>query len=516
MSTEKITLTASDAGRRLSDVLSERGIFLPAPCGGRGVCGKCRVSVLSGTFLSVENGAPLLPDAERTILACRAVCTAEGAVLLCPESDGTGQTEMPEAPGAAPGGTGEGEDCAALDIGTTTLAAARVTPDGRVVRTTSRLNPQQSRGADVISRICACAAGKLGELQRVLLEAVREMLRELFPESPDGMIPVLTAAGNTTMLHIFLGVSPERMGVYPFTPEFTAARCVTGSLLGLPVRSVRTLPSVSAYIGGDITAGMAVCGLGSSAVPTLLLDLGTNGEMVLDCGPSRRLLAAATAAGPALEGACISCGMGGVRGAVNRVRLDRRSGILTAETIGGAPPRGLCGAGLIDLCACLLDRGEMDESGCLEDGDYPLCAAHETEAGIGEVIRMPVTLTQKDVREFQLAKSAVRSGIEALLDAGGLTAQSFAEAGGRVLIAGGLGCRMDPASAVRTGMFPPAFAAISRSVGNTALAGAVRVLTLPGAAARMAELAASCTEISLDRSPVFSAGFIENMTFPGE
>ena len=280
----KITIPSSAAGTRLKDYLTENGIKISAPCGGRGVCKKCLVKVVSGGFVSAVNGEELSPDENGNILACQAVCTSGGAEITADEISGDGLTcsgaayEEREDNGAAYG--------IALDIGTTTLASALVNLEsGKVAATASCLNPQQSYGADVISRIEAAKNGKLSAMQSCLVKAVCGLIEKLVPN--DCEIKALAAAGNTTMLHIFSGISPVSMGAYPFTPVFTDARILDGSELRLNVGKVTLLPSVSAFVGGDITAGMYVLKLGTSDVPTLLLDIGTNGEMVLDTGKER-------------------------------------------------------------------------------------------------------------------------------------------------------------------------------------------------------------------------------------
>ena len=324
-------------------------------------------------------------------------------------------------------------DGIALDIGTTTLAAAWIHgAAGQIRATASCLNPQQAYGADVISRIEAANAGKLSAMQSCVIDAVRDLIEKLSiaPETVREL--PLIVSGNTTMLHLFCGVSPAGMGTYPFTPAFTEARTFPGDALCLPVRSVTLLPSVSAFVGGDVAAGMFLCRFGHSDAPALLLDIGTNGEMVLDTGMAdgNRLLAASTAAGPALEGANLSCGMGGVSGAVSRVGLE--GGRLFYETIGDTPARGICGCGLVDLCAYLRNVEMVDETGCLDEDPYTLSGIHKTAGGYGATGPTSVSLTQKDVRELQLAKSAIRAGMEALLDAAGTNVEAFVQAGGRV------------------------------------------------------------------------------------
>ncbi len=521
-----IKIPSAASGEQLRSFLAQRKIFLSAPCGGRGVCGKCRVKVISGHFISRKDGEILKPDTEGYILACQAICSDCESEIGLPVFSGDGLTVLDEQSEQAVDSKGSStvngsieHDGVALDIGTTTIAAARVdTKSGKVRTSVSCLNPQQMYGADVISRIEAAKNGKLYDMQSCVLDAVRTLLNQLFDLS-EKTIDNLVVAGNATMLHLFCGISPEGMGAYPFTPAFTDAKKMKGDELGLSVKNITLLPSVSAFVGGDISSGMLVCGMGSSDYPALLLDIGTNGEMVLDTGKNNgnRLIATSTAAGPALEGANLSCGIGGVEGAVSRV--IKENGNLVYRTIGDKEPSGICGCGLIDLCACLLDDESIDETGYLEDDPYVLAGMHRSDKGTDENAETRVYLTQKDIREIQLAKSALRAGIEALLDYAQTDVDSFVKAGGRVYIAGGLGYYIDPTNAVRIGLLPPRFIENKDTVsaiGNSALSGAVKVLGDSSALSRICELAHECLTIELNKSQTFNDGFIEYMMFPDE
>ena len=509
---QTISIPADAAGTELLAYLRTRGVAVPAPCGGHGKCGKCRVRVIRGSFRT-RDGQALLPDNDGYILACRAVCTGEAA-LAVPDSGGDGLTAFSASSETVQPQTSPATGIA-LDIGTTTLAAAYV-KDGRIEARVSCLNPQQSYGADVISRIEACKNGMLYAMRDCLTDAVRSLVEDLTAQT--GHADTLTAAGNTTMLHIFCGVSPEGMGAYPFTPAFLDARTLPGDAFCLPVGSVTVLPSVSAFVGADITAGMHVCGLGSADAPRLLCDFGTNGEMALDTGKTRgnRLLVTSTAAGPALEGANISCGTGGVRGAVTRVCTDP-DGTLVYKTIGDGAAHGICGCGLVDLIASLRASETIDETGYLEDDPYRLCGRHKTMSGTAGISETPVSLTQKDVREMQLAKSAMRAGMEALLAEAGMDPETFVRAGGKVCIAGGLGYYLDPQSAACIGLLPEPFVRDPGTVatmGNTTLAGAVEVLRAPSVLVELSALALRCETVELGDSDVFRDGFVEHMLFP--
>lgn len=507
------TVPAEARGQRLSGYLASIHAPLRADCGGRGVCGKCAVTLLHGSVSAdAEGKVPLLPDKNGKILACRAFICGEAEVLL-PDTDGEGLTafaadgkkDLPETEKTAETGkTGYG---VALDIGTTTLAASLVDrSSGRVLASVSRLNPQRSFGADVMSRITA-SEHALTDMKEAVIHAARAMTEQLREKIPGAVPETMTAVGNPTMLHLFCGEDPRGMGAYPFTPVFTEKRTYTGEALGLPFGEVVLLPSASAFIGSDITAGAAAAfDMGTAAAPVLFIDIGTNGEILLYTGTDRggRLYGASAAAGPAMEGAGISCGVGGIPGAVCAVRWENGDRCPKIETVGNAAPVGVCGSGLIDLIAVLLDRGIIDETGYLDDDPFVFYEDPTVPGGA------ELSLTQEDIRQFQLAKSAIRAGIEALLAHAGLTAEDV----GAVYIAGGLGFYMHTESAVRCGLLPELFADRTKAVGNTALAGAGRALCMDAFGEKVRHIAETCEVIELNASRVFNEAFIESMLFP--
>ena len=504
-----VRIPTKAAGMRLSEYLAERGYPINAPCGGRGTCGKCKVKLIEGSFTSLERpGEAYAPDSDGSILACRAVCTAEGGLIELPGMEGDGWTELAAIDSHTSSGfSGYG---IALDIGTTTLAAALIDRSrSEQLATTSRMNPQKAYGADVISRINACKEGALSALQSCLLTAIKEIIDELIAHYPDCVPDAMTVVGNTTMLHIFAGVSPVGMGSYPFTPEFIDAKVLKGASLGLPVETVTLLPSISAFVGSDIVAGLYSFEHYLQNKPVLFVDVGTNGEMVLYTGAERgsRFISASTAAGPALEGANISCGVGGISGAVSGVGGDEYQ--TNFSTINEASAIGICGCGLIDLMAHLLGRGDLDETGYLEEDPYRLSGNHQRSDG-SVFTETSVYLTGKDVREFQLAKSAIRAGIEALLDSAEIEADDLQS----ICLAGGIGHRLSVWSAVRVGLLPDVLPRKIMPLGNSALRGAILCLLDSNALDKMNELAGMCESFELADSPVFMEQFIEQMMFP--
>ena len=437
-------------GETLLRLLTRHGVFLPARCGGRGTCKKCRVKLLSG---SVEGASP---DEEGCILACRA--RIAGDCTIEAESErGAGLEDFCFARRAQGRGEGLG---AALDLGTTTLALLLADrSSGKVLAKESCLNPEAAFGSDVLSRIKACEDKKAVFEQQALV--------------------------------LVKTVDPTPIGSAPFTPVFLQERVFAGSELALPAKEVLLIPSISSYIGADVTADILAADLCSSKENVLLADLGTNGEMVLFSDGN--LYAASTAAGPALEGACIECGTGGVEGAISRVRRTEQGFAL--ETIGGAPPKGIAGSGLVDAVACLLRSGELDETGRLAKGR--VCFSPN------------VYLTQGDIRAFQLAKGAIRAGMRALLRHAGLREEELS----RLLIAGGLGYHIDRASAATTGLIPPAWETRTHAVGNGSLYGGYLALLDEGCRAECGKIAARCKTIDLAADPAFSDDFMDGMLF---
>lgn len=482
-----IEIPTSEKGIPLSDFLLRKGIFLPSPCGGRGVCKKCKVKVISGKFLSADDGlTPLLPDENGDILACRALCPREGGEIVVDQHVPTAELSIKAADYS-------GMVNAALDVGTTTLNMSFLTESGCILATFSSLNSQSAYGSDVISRISK--SGKyLSEMQSCVLQTVKKAADEFCKVFDDTCFSELIVAGNTTMIHLFCGVSPEGMGSYPFTPAFTKRCEMTGRELGLPFEYVTLLPSASAFIGSDVICGAELCKMADMDEPSLLIDIGTNGEMILCTGKKRgnRPLAASAAAGPAMEGANISCGMGGISGAISRVQLV--NGMIMFSTVDGGKPIGICGCGLIDLIACLLDLEIIDETGYIE-------SAFTIE-------NTPVSLTQKDVREFQLAKSAIRAGIDILLDTANLKPSDICS----VYLAGGLGYYISVPSAVRTGLLPREFLSVTKAVGNTSLMGASECIN-ESFKSLIDETANRIETVNLNDSPRFTSLFADYMMF---
>ena len=493
----------AEPGTILGDLLAGKGQAesfqrqaVAMPCGGQGRGGKCRV-IATGALspLSEQERRLLSPeDMERGIrLAC---CTsAEGhcRVELISLGDGQIRTagDMPDI-ALKPAFSAYGF---VLDIGTTTLAARLYDTGGTLLAQGSGMNPQAGWGADVISRIEADLRGDGPGLTRAIRQALEALLKELSakagiaPEEIDG----LAVTGNTVMLHLLTGTSTEPLSHAPFAAKRLFGETVTADQLTLsciaPGTPVYLAPCAAAFIGADLITALLAGGLWDSGDTRLLADIGTNGEMAL--WHAGELYCCSTAAGPAFEGAGISMGMGGHPGAIDRVTV--RDGKLRAHVIGDTAPAGVCGSGVVDAVACLLETGQMDETGYLEEEVAPICE--------------PVTFTQNDIRMVQLAKSAIHAGIRTLLHTAEL--QSVRE----LLIAGGFGSYLDVENAAKIGLFPEEMLPCIRVIGNAALSGAAMLL-LNTDYRKVCESHAKCAKIvELSSNPFFADEYMERMLF---
>jgi uncharacterized 2Fe-2S/4Fe-4S cluster protein (DUF4445 family) len=416
-----------------------------------------------------------------------------------------------------------------FDIGTTTVVGYLMDLNtGGQVGVAAALNPQSVYGADVISRLSFVIEHQDGtkKLQKKVIGALNELVEEACSQTgvDPHQIYQVTVVGNTCMHHLFLGVDPRSIAPSPFIPVVTAPVCLKAQELGLnvhPRASVHTLPNVAGYVGADIVGGILATGLYQSSEFKLFVDIGTNGEIVL--GNQERLLACATAAGPAFEGARISCGMRAASGAIDRVSFDSDVHYTTIE---GAKPRGLCGSGLLDAVAEMLKLGVIEVSGRIVEPEaigplatdqikrrivagesgprFILAQAEESASG------QPVYITQRDVRELQLAKGAIFTGVQLLEKELGVEDKDLTE----VLLAGAFGNYLRKESALRTGLLPPLSPEKVRSVGNAAGEGAKIALISARLRERAAEIAQRIEYIELSGRGDFMQAFADNMFFP--
>ncbi len=424
------------------------------------------------------------------------------------------EVEPPEARGLPPQGAPFG---LALDLGTTTLVASLVDlRSGDELATVSALNPQRAFGHDVLSRIGYAQAHGPEAVRTPLLRELNRLAEELLASvggTPRDILEA-TVGGNTAMLHLFAGEDASGMATAPYEPVLLERVTRLTTELGLAALGeapITLLPGVSAFVGADVVAGVLATRLWEVESAALYLDLGTNGEIVLVTPTG--LVATSTAAGPAFEGASISSGMLAESGAIERVRVD--GGRLGLSVIDGVAPRGLCGSGVIDLVAILVDEGVLDSTGRLrldvpgplgslvsEDAEGNRRFLVDESAGVG--------LTQDDVRQVQLAKAAISAGMRLLLEAEGV-APSAVET---VLVAGGLGRHLDPRSLAKLGVIDDEWTARVRFVGNAAKAGVVGALLSTGARMLADRLAEEIRVFDLAAHMDFERRFLSAIDFP--
>lgn len=481
LKTESETLTKTyQTPVLLSEILSEAGLAAAMPCGGHGTCGKCKVTIKGACSpLTAEEKAALNETeiAAGVRLACQAYATGDCTLYFSTETGGIqGVADANFAP-VIPDEGGDGYG-AAVDIGTTTVAAYLYTlADGKCIRTVCEENLQTAFGADVIARIESANKGGLAKLSDTIRGQIKRIFEKEFCITPDKAV----ITGNTTMLHLLAGLDPRGLAVSPFTPA---------SLFGAWHDNVYLPRCISAYVGADITCAVLASGMCRRGA-SLLVDIGTNGEMAL--WHDGRLVCCSTAAGPAFEGALISQGMSALPGAISRVWME--DGAVCYETIDRQPPRGICGSGLIDAVACMRSCGALDETGYLEQ-DYQIA-----DSG--------VCITAQDIRQLQLAKSAIHAGIETLMHVCGLSASALET----FYIAGGFGKYMNVENAAAIGLIPKALVEKAVVLGNAAGAGASMAL-LSRAALEESERIAQMAEVEeLSSSAVFMERYMENMMF---
>ncbi len=483
--------TIVEKGLALSEIIKE-----DKPCGGHGKCGKCKVIVKGNVSKPTEAELKLLSSDELATgvrLACLTHVLGHCKIQTLSavkESQIKTNGVLPEFklnPIFSKYGV-------AIDIGTTTLVAQLYNTEGTLVAETSRLNPQSEWGADVISRIEAALNGKAKQLSQAIRNALNEMLREFSVVIDTNKIDAVVITGNTVMLSLLTEQSLEPFSHAPFDAKRLFGETLTASELSLcGLRQdvkIYLPPCISAFVGADITCAILATNL-CEKTTAMLADIGTNGEMAL--WHNGKLTVCSTAAGPAFEGVGISMGMQGVEGAIDKVIL--KDGKLIAHVIGNKEPIGICGSGLVDAAACMLDLGIIDESGFLENEPF--------------VLNEPISVTQKDIRMLQLAKSAICAGMQTLLNNEGLTPSDISS----LYIAGGFGSYLNKESAANIGLLPKELSENSRVVGNAALGGASMLLLNSKMATIAESLSLKAHILDLSTSPTFSEYYMLGMSF---
>lgn len=405
---------------------------------------------------------------------------------------------------------------AAFDVGTTSVAGYLLDAQtGAELGTESALNPQTEYGADVIMRANYALERGTRELSVSIRVLLKNMLKNLCEKAGCDTEDVyqVSVVGNTCMHHLFLGISPESLVLAPYNPAISEPLILPAEdfRLGVnPGAQLRVLPVIAGFVGADTVACLVAVNLEDEEKMTLMIDIGTNGEIVL--GNKVRRIACSTAAGPAFEGAKIACGMRGAEGAIEHARM--KDGRMECTVIGGGKAEGICGSGLIDIIAALLDAGIIDESGKLLesprtvdiDGKPAYLLFSAEESGNGK----PVYLSQKDIREVQLAKGAIAAGIQLLAVKLGISLEDIEQ----VYIAGAFGNYMDPAGACRLGLIPPELFERIIPIGNAAGEGAKLALLNKEEFWRAERLGVNTEFLELASMTEFQDQFVEELEFP--
>jgi len=549
MNTDKIELTLlpenhqiqAEKGQPLLEALVEAGILLRADCGGKGKCGKCRIQIPEAWRGSVS------PPTEAEIhslgkkdldsgirLACQVSASASitaiipEQALLTPEVAQKGPTRLSiPKPSARPSPGMPKVFGIAVDLGTTTIAAYLCDLlNNIVVSSISMRNPQVIYGDDVMSRITAVYQNDrlLSKLQKSALQAIEWGVVSLCRSAgiPARHIQKMVVVGNSTMIHLFAGVDPTSIGVYPYAPKFTEERSFSAAEIGFRFNStmaVITLPLISGFLGSDIVAAVLASTPHEWENGTMLIDVGTNGEVILL--HQGKFSATSCATGPAFEGASIRHGMHAISGAIDAVQVDPQTGKPTCSVIQKDPahakrPSGICGSGIVSAIAELYRSGIILKDGRLTDDRFPavfikngdeppeyiLVPAAQTHTG------RPVTITQADVRAIQLAKGALYTGICLLCSETGIPRPS------KLLVAGAFGSYIDKQDALTIGLFPKMDTVDLDIVGNAAGAGAILSLFDETNRQKALELAQATRVVDLGGHPNFQDVFMRSLAFP--
>jgi len=496
-------------GKSLMETLMDHSIFLRSDCGGKGICKKCMVNIVPDT------GEPELKK------ACKFIISDDISIKI-PEISMLSSHIISKAPASLPGIFKDrfknvtGKDCygIAADLGTTTIAIYLCnTTRGSVISSLAVKNPQALYGDDVMSRITAIGQEKknLELLQRLVVRAIEWGIKELLraADIKEEMISQMVTVGNPTMIHILAGVDPEPIGVSPYQPAFYEAKNIPANDLGFKIKnfSIQLLPQISGFIGGDILSATLAVDLENQPQGTLLVDLGTNGELMLK--GKDRFFATSCATGPAFEGATLSCGMQAIPGAINKVQIKDMEGlpdytIINPSNSSKLKPSGICGTGVISAVTQFCKRKIIDPGGAFQNKtkQYILVPEHSSQDGSA------VFISQKDIRSVQLGKGALITGIEFLLKEAGFKKPE------KIIIAGAFGSFLDKKDMMALGMIPAMDLSRVEVAGNSAGAGAIMALCDHTFLDKAIQMANKIIVVDLACNQDFQNVFVQKLTFP--
>lgn len=496
-------------GTLISDAAKQADVWIDSPCGGNGTCKKCGVTLIAD-------------GKEEAVLACQTKIESDCIVRTNPENElvtlsSATARAVNFVPYAQAKTDVDGACFAAFDLGTTTIVCYLLdAKSGRQIAVQGMQNPQTAFGADVIARAAYALENGADPLRFSVTGGLNRLLDKvcrIAGKTPEQIV-LVSIVGNTVMHHLLLGYPVGALTRAPYEPYKTEKLILPASELGLTAhKSCKVLlaPVIGGYVGADTVACMSATAFGTISEPALLIDIGTNGELALTDG--QNIAVCATAAGPAFEGANISCGMRAIDGAIEHFLLE--DGRLLCRVIGGGEPAGICGSGLIELVSLLCQTGAVDETGLIRQNGSLSGRVVQTQTGVG-AFRIAgkgndaLLLTQKDIRELQLAKAAMRAGVDTLISALSLEPEQIKE----VLLAGAFGAHISPDALFGIGLLPDGLSGRVKSIGNAAGEGAKAYLRNFELFEQSETLAKSAGYIELTDSNAFSERFIEAIAFP--
>lgn len=471
-----------EPGKRLQAVLEDAGLAQAQPCGGRGVCGKCAVMLVG------DIGEPTVAEKKAGIrLSCQAVLNGDAEVFL-PEKRQM-QIETSGSMDFSLICPMSGKYGAAVDIGTTTIALKLCDlSNGKELASSGMINPQTTVAADVVGRIEAAMAEDSERLRNQVVSAIETLLHQASAEAGIDIASVesMVVTGNTTMLYLLTGRNPYSLSRAPFEAD-----CLFGNTISLIGRNVFLPGCMHAFVGADISCAVLASNMCDRKETALLCDIGTNGEIAL--WHDEVLYVTSTAAGPAFEGAGIECGCGSVDGAIDKVSIV--NGDIQTHTICDAPATGICGSGLVDAIASMLELEIIDETGAMEIPRYDLSDG--------------VYISKADIRAVQLAKAAIAAGIECLIEAAGCTESEIK----KLYLCGGFGSHLNLHSVGMIGLLPMKLMDRVQVLGNAALAGSLRLLLNMGDRNKLDKIISCARHVNLGGSKAFNERYIDAMFF---
>ena len=518
----KEVIINAEEGEFLLPLLRKNELLQSAVCGGKGLCGKCTIKVLNGDFEITQKDKEFFSNTQLSDgfrLACCAKVMTDCTIKMETNQETFEVITVNEIVEKSQYEQIKEFDRIgiAIDIGTTTIAMQLINcKNGMIIDTYTDVNHQRAYGSDVISRIQSSREGNLEELQERIQKdllngfhyLVSNFAQQLYISEVEAIEKVekIVIAANTTMIHLLMGYSCEGLGTFPFKPitldllKRSFYEVFSDSYLDVPVV---ILPGISTFVGGDIVSGMLLRNFYDTEEISLLVDLGTNGEMAL--GNADKIMVTSTAAGPAFEGGNIKDGMGSIQGAISQIRVEKEEEKTNVfyETIGNTTPKGICGTGVVDMVYELLRNEIIDEMGTFRDeGQDAFVLAEKADGSV-------ISFTQNDIRQLQYAKAAIRSGIDLLIQKYGIVFSDVKH----IFLAGGFGYKIDISKAIGIGMIPEEFKNRTLAIGNSSLGGAIIALTNDDYENKIAKICSVSKEITLALEDEFNEQYLENMYF---